>query len=135
LLGLVAMILFIVTERDHADPLVPPAIVAKTAVLAPSRAIGLQSAPRFHLKTAAVCPGGPSNTHLPSQDGSRGLFLYFSASACGQVGVLGDLLGPLQHAPASRHTLAKAQDSTSENRGIDDKCHHLRSRQYGNGDR
>ena len=46
-----------------------------------------------------------------------------------------DLLGPLQHAPALRHTLAKAQDSTSENRGIDDKCHHLRSRQYGNGDR
>ena len=46
-----------------------------------------------------------------------------------------DLLGPLQHAPALRHTLAKAQDSTGENRGIDDKCHHLRSRQYGNGDR
>jgi MFS family permease len=46
-----------------------------------------------------------------------------------------DLLGPLQHVPALRHTLAKAQDSTSEDRGIDDKCHHLRSRQYGNGDR
>src|SRR5512133_2982119 len=87
LLGLAAMILFIVTERHHADPLVPPAIAAKTAVLAPDGAIELQSAPRFHLKTAGVCPGGPSNTRLPSQNGSRGLFLYFSASACGQVGV------------------------------------------------
>jgi hypothetical protein len=46
-----------------------------------------------------------------------------------------DPVGPLQHAPALRHTLAKAQGSTSENRGIDDNCHHLRSRQYGNGDR
>ena len=36
LLGLVAMILFVVIERHHADPLVPPAIVAKTAVLAPN---------------------------------------------------------------------------------------------------
>ena len=43
LLGLAAMILFIAIERHHADPLVPPAIVAKTAVLAPNGAIGLQS--------------------------------------------------------------------------------------------
>lgn len=43
LLGLTAMILFVVIERHHADPLVPPAIVAKTAVLAPNGAIGLQS--------------------------------------------------------------------------------------------
>jgi hypothetical protein len=47
LLGLATMILFIVIEQHHADPLVPPAIVAKTAVLAPNGAIGLQSAPRF----------------------------------------------------------------------------------------
>jgi 8-hydroxy-5-deazaflavin:NADPH oxidoreductase len=39
--------------------------------------------------------------HLPSQDGSRGLFIYFSASACGQVGVLGAI--PLD--PCSMHPL------------------------------
>jgi EmrB/QacA subfamily drug resistance transporter len=43
ILGIAALILFVMIERRHPAPLVPLAVIARTAVLAPNGAIGLQS--------------------------------------------------------------------------------------------
>jgi hypothetical protein len=43
ILGIAALILFIMIERRHPAPLVPLAVTTRTAVLAPNGAIGLQS--------------------------------------------------------------------------------------------
>jgi MFS family permease len=54
LLGLAAMILFVVIERHHADPLVPPAIVAKT---------GWHRCNRSHIRLPDL--PGPRDSCLP----------------------------------------------------------------------
>jgi len=43
ILGIAALILFIMIERRHPAPLVPLAVTTRTAVLAPNGALGLQS--------------------------------------------------------------------------------------------